>query len=153
MSVVQPVEIIDKNGKRNTVHKKSAGSSTTTKRVTAVSGKAPKSKPDLDYVSFPDTEDKQTVRLIRKEFKGAVEFRFDFEINSGDLYITNRSVVMNSGDIVSDCDSQDDQLDRLDIVSDRLAEMFYSLGAFGSAKRLRVVNQESADRYVAMRLE
>jgi hypothetical protein len=152
MSVVQPVEIIDKNGKRNTVRKRLDSSTSGSKRNTTVTSST-REEESFDHPFFPDAEDKKTVKLIRKVFKGASEFRFEFEVERGSLYVMNRSVVLESGDVHSDDDNDESNLSRLDEVSDRLAEMYYSLGAFGSQRRVRVVNQESESRYIAIRLD
>jgi len=152
MSVVQPVEIIDKNGKRNTVRKKLEPVSSDKVRKVSVRSAADNSQ-SFDHPAFPDVEERETIKMIRKVFKGAVEFRFEFELDGGSLYLMNRAVVMDDGGVCSDELGTEEELQRLDSVSDRLADIYYLLGAFGSHKRVRVVNQESENRYVAIRLD
>jgi len=152
MSVIHSVDIIDKNGKRNTVRKRVEAAPVDKVRSIGMRGAVEDSQ-SFEHPSFPEAEDKATVKAIKQVFKGAVEFRFDFEVDGSGLYIMNRSVIMDGGETFSDEGGSDDDLERLDAVSARLADVYYLLGAFGSHKRVRVVNQDSTNRYVAIRLD
>ena len=152
MSTVQQVDIIDKNGKRTTVRKRvtSVGATKLSNIGLPISAN---DSLDFEHPSFPESEDKKTIRHIRSVFETAVEFRFEFEIENGSLYLMNRAIVLEDGICHSDEDTDEENLVMLDKVSSRIAEVYYLLGAFGSRNRVRMVDQESEARHIAIRLD
>lgn len=85
--------------------------------------------------------------VIREAFPRAVEFRFDFQTDGETLEFFDRTVVDKSGELVTE-ESGDE---RLDAISNRLAEAYYETGTFGSRDIVRIASTN--DCFVAIRLE